>query len=92
MCFVFNIHHESLKKVCDNSVKARLFRVIKSAESLGTVGALALPGSGTNRSSGVCRRYNTKKRALTLYNVSEHKSMSCDKTIFGQNDITYNVY
>jgi hypothetical protein len=37
-----------------------------SAESLGTVAALALPGPDTNRSSGLCRRYNTEKRALTL--------------------------
>jgi hypothetical protein len=65
MCFELNIHHESFFFQF-NSVIARLFRVLKPAESLRTVGALALPGSGNNRSSAHCRRYNTKKRALTL--------------------------
>ena len=44
-----------------------LFRAITSAESLGSVGALALTGLGTNRPSGLCRCNSTKKHALTLH-------------------------
>jgi hypothetical protein len=49
-------------------LKFRLMHISKAAkltESLGTVGALALPGWGTKRTSALCRRYNTEKCSLS---------------------------
>jgi hypothetical protein len=63
LMYVFCIWSTSwicFKMLCYDSVNGRLFRVIKSAESLGTVRG--------ESSSGLCRRYYTKTRALILYN------------------------